>query len=96
METADVVLMQDDLTHLPETVRTARKTRTIIIRTSPSAWCLKPFPVSDPVWLGNALDGGFCRYGRFAACDLEWDADAAKKQLKVIPAVSGTTMNITM
>jgi Cd2+/Zn2+-exporting ATPase len=30
METADVVLMQDDLTHLPETVRSSRKTRTII------------------------------------------------------------------
>jgi Cd2+/Zn2+-exporting ATPase len=30
METADVVLMQDDLTHLPETVRTSRKTRTIV------------------------------------------------------------------
>jgi Cd2+/Zn2+-exporting ATPase len=30
METADVVLMQDDLTHLPETVRVARKTRQII------------------------------------------------------------------
>jgi Cd2+/Zn2+-exporting ATPase len=30
METADVVLMQDDLTHLPETVRTARKTQAII------------------------------------------------------------------
>ena len=30
METADVVLMQDDLTHLPETVRASRKTRTII------------------------------------------------------------------
>lgn len=30
METADVVLMQDDLTHLTETVRTSRKTRTII------------------------------------------------------------------
>jgi Cd2+/Zn2+-exporting ATPase len=30
METAHVVLMQDDLTHLPETVRTARKTQMII------------------------------------------------------------------
>ena len=30
METADVVLMQDDLTHLPDTVRASRKTRTII------------------------------------------------------------------
>jgi Cd2+/Zn2+-exporting ATPase len=30
METADVVLMQDDLTHLPETVRSSRKTNTII------------------------------------------------------------------
>jgi Cd2+/Zn2+-exporting ATPase len=30
METADVVLMQDDLTHLPEAVRTARKTQLII------------------------------------------------------------------
>ena len=30
METADVVLMQDDLTHLPDTVLTSRKTRTII------------------------------------------------------------------
>ena len=30
METADVVLMQDDLTHLPETVLSSRKTRTII------------------------------------------------------------------
>ena len=30
METADVVLMQDDLTHLPETIHAARKTRTII------------------------------------------------------------------
>jgi len=30
METADVVLMQDDLTRLPETVLTSRKTRTII------------------------------------------------------------------
>jgi len=30
METADVVLMQDDLTHLPETVRAAHKTRMII------------------------------------------------------------------
>jgi Cd2+/Zn2+-exporting ATPase len=30
METADVVLMQDDLTHLPETVRVSRKTRKII------------------------------------------------------------------
>jgi len=30
METADVVLMQDDLTHLPETVRASRKTRMII------------------------------------------------------------------
>jgi Zn2+/Cd2+-exporting ATPase len=30
METADVVLMQDDLTHLPETVRSARRTQTII------------------------------------------------------------------
>ena len=30
METADVVLMQDDLTRLPETVRTSRRTRTII------------------------------------------------------------------
>jgi len=30
METADVVLMQDDLTHLPETIRAARKTRMII------------------------------------------------------------------
>ncbi len=30
METADVVLMQDDLTHLPETVRSARRTQSII------------------------------------------------------------------
>jgi len=30
METADVVLMQDDLTHLPEAVRSSRKTRMII------------------------------------------------------------------
>lgn len=30
METAHVVLMQDDLTRLPETVRTARRTQTII------------------------------------------------------------------
>jgi Cd2+/Zn2+-exporting ATPase len=30
METAHVVLMQDDLTHLPETVRTARRTQSII------------------------------------------------------------------
>jgi Cd2+/Zn2+-exporting ATPase len=30
METADVVLMQDDLTHLPEAVRVSRKTRGII------------------------------------------------------------------
>ena len=30
METAHVVLMQDDLTHLPETVRTARRTQAII------------------------------------------------------------------
>lgn len=30
METAHVVLMQDDLTHLPETVRTARQTQAII------------------------------------------------------------------
>jgi len=30
METADVVLMQDDLTHLPEAVRTSRKARMII------------------------------------------------------------------
>ena len=30
METAHVVLMQDDLTHLPEAVRTARQTQTII------------------------------------------------------------------
>ena len=30
METADVVLMQDDLTHLPETVTIARKSMTII------------------------------------------------------------------
>ena len=30
METADVVLMQDDLTHLPDTIRASRKTRTII------------------------------------------------------------------
>ena len=30
METADVVLMQDDLTHLPEAVRTARKASRII------------------------------------------------------------------
>jgi Cd2+/Zn2+-exporting ATPase len=30
METAHIVLMQDDLTHLPEAVRTARRTQTII------------------------------------------------------------------
>jgi Cd2+/Zn2+-exporting ATPase len=30
METADVVLMQDDLTRLPEAIRSSRKTRTII------------------------------------------------------------------
>ena len=30
METAHVVLMQDDLTHLPDAVRTARRTQTII------------------------------------------------------------------
>jgi Cd2+/Zn2+-exporting ATPase len=30
METAQIVLMQDDLTHLPETVRTARRTQMII------------------------------------------------------------------
>jgi Cd2+/Zn2+-exporting ATPase len=30
METADVVLMQDDLTHLPEAVRTARRSQAII------------------------------------------------------------------
>jgi Cd2+/Zn2+-exporting ATPase len=30
METADVVLMQDDLTHLPDTVRTSRRSQAII------------------------------------------------------------------
>jgi Cd2+/Zn2+-exporting ATPase len=30
METADVVLMQDDLTHLPGTIQTARQTQAII------------------------------------------------------------------
>jgi Cd2+/Zn2+-exporting ATPase len=30
METADIVLMQDDLTHLPDLIRTTRRSRSII------------------------------------------------------------------
>jgi len=41
----------------------------------------------DLAWLGDALDGSVCRYGCVFTCDPEWDADAAKKWLKVIPRV---------
>jgi Cd2+/Zn2+-exporting ATPase len=64
METAQVVLMQDDLAHLPETVRTARRTQTIIKQNIAFSLVLKvaflalTLPGLATLWLAVFADMG--------------------------------------
>jgi Cd2+/Zn2+-exporting ATPase len=64
METADVVLMQDDLTHLPEAVRTARRTQMIIKQNIAfslalkAAFLLLTLPGLATLWLAVFADMG--------------------------------------
>ena len=64
METADVVLMQDDLTHLPEVVRSSRKTRTIITQNIAfslalkAAFLLLTLPGWATLWMAVFADMG--------------------------------------
>jgi Cd2+/Zn2+-exporting ATPase len=64
METADVVLMQDDLTRLPETVRTARQTQAIIKQNIAfslvlkAAFLLLTLPGLATLWLAVFADMG--------------------------------------
>ena len=64
METAHVVLMQDDLTRLPETVRTARRTQTIIKQNIAFSLVLKvvflllTLPGLATLWLAVFADMG--------------------------------------
>ncbi len=64
METAHVVLMQDDLTHLAETVRTARRTQTIIKQNIAfslvlkAAFLLLTLPGLATLWMAVFADMG--------------------------------------
>jgi Cd2+/Zn2+-exporting ATPase len=64
METANVVLMQDDLACLPETVRTARRTQTIIKQNIAFSLVLKvaflalTLPGLATLWLAVFADMG--------------------------------------
>ncbi len=64
METANVVLMQDDLTHLPETVRTARQTQRIIKQNIAfslalkAAFLLLTLPGLATLWMAVFADMG--------------------------------------
>jgi Cd2+/Zn2+-exporting ATPase len=64
METANVVLMQDDLARLPETVRTARRTQTIIKQNIAFSLVLKvaflalTLPGLATLWLAVFADMG--------------------------------------
>jgi Zn2+/Cd2+-exporting ATPase len=64
METADIVLMQDDLAQLPESVRTSRRTRTIIKQNIAlslalkAAFLLLTIPGWATLWLAVFADMG--------------------------------------
>jgi Cd2+/Zn2+-exporting ATPase len=64
METADVVLMQDDLAQLPESVRTSRRARTIIKQNIAlslalkAAFLLLTIPGWATLWLAVFADMG--------------------------------------
>jgi Cd2+/Zn2+-exporting ATPase len=64
METAHVVLMQDDLTHLPEAVRTARRTQSIIKQNIAfslalkAAFLLLTLPGLATLWMAVFADMG--------------------------------------
>jgi Zn2+/Cd2+-exporting ATPase len=64
METADVVLMQDDLTHLPALLRTSRRTRRIIIQNIAfslaikAAFLLLTLPGLATLWMAVFADMG--------------------------------------
>lgn len=64
METADVVLMQDDLTHLPDAVRTSRKAQGIIQANIAfslaikAAFLLLTIPGLATLWMAVAADMG--------------------------------------
>jgi Cd2+/Zn2+-exporting ATPase len=64
METADIVLMQDDLTHLPGTVKTARQTQSIIRQNIAfslaikAAFLLLTLPGFATLWMAVFADMG--------------------------------------
>jgi Cd2+/Zn2+-exporting ATPase len=64
METADIVLMQDDLTHLPGTVRTARQTHAIIMQNIAFSLAIKgvflalTLPGLTSLWMAVFADMG--------------------------------------
>ena len=90
METADMVLMQDNLTRLPEAVRLSRKALGIIRQNITFSLAIKgAVPAAHHPRLGHAVDGGVRRYGGVAARNGEWNAGKALVQYLVQNAWEG-------
>jgi Cd2+/Zn2+-exporting ATPase len=97
METADVVLMQDDLTHLPETVLASRKTRMIITQNIIISLGLKAgFLLLALLGWATLWMAVFADMGASLIVTLN-GMRMLRKQAQDVPSVSsGTTMNKTI
>jgi hypothetical protein len=79
MEAADIVIMNDDLSRIPETIRLSRRTHTILWQNIALALGIKVvFSGIGRIWQRQYVDGRICRHGRKPDRGRQWLAHIAR------------------